>query len=72
MASGPETDDVVAARVPVPENEHPGDNEPELPAAGTVKVADVSCPPEMVPVSVAWTLPSPASTTTGPETLAPV
>ena len=72
MASGPETDEVVAARAPVPENEHPGDNEPALPAAGTVKVAEVSCAPETVPVSVAWTLPSPASTTTGPETFEPV
>ena len=69
IAIEPEIDDVVAARVPVPENEHPGVT-PDC--AGTLKVADVSCAPDTVPVRVVLTFPSPASTTSGPETLAPL
>ncbi|MDO8795262.1 MAG: hypothetical protein Q7J25_11650 [Vicinamibacterales bacterium] len=52
MASEPEIDDVVAARVPVPENEHPGVTTSTLLLAVRVKVADVSCDPETVPLSV--------------------
>jgi hypothetical protein len=69
IASVPETDDAVADRVPVPENEHPGD----VPAwFGTLKVTDVSCDPETVPIKVVLRVPSPALSTIGPDTLAPL
>jgi hypothetical protein len=68
MASDPDNDDVVAARVPVPENEHPGDR---LLWAGTVNVTEANCAPETVPASVALT-PVPASTVIGPVTLVPL
>jgi hypothetical protein len=74
MASGPEIDDAVAVKVPVPENEHPG-AVPSLikyACVGTVKTADVSCDPETVAVSVAWRSSAPpgSSTINGPERLA--
>lgn len=70
MASGPEIDVAAAASVPVPRIEH-GSN-PGMAPAATVKVADVSDAPEMVPVSVPSIMPSPTSMRIGPETLAPV
>jgi len=70
MAALPLIEDAVAAKVPVPENEHVG-NSLMLPA-GTLNVADRSSAPEIVPVKTALTrTPSPTSTTTGPEMLAP-
>lgn len=73
MASGPEIDDVVAAKVPVPENAHVAKDGSGMAPAATVKATDVSCAPETVPDSVAMTIwPSPTSMRTGPETLAPL
>jgi len=71
IARGPDTEVAVAAKVPVPETEHVGKSG-MLPAA-TVKVVEVSCAPETVPVMVALIIrPSPTSMRMGPETLAPL
>ena len=71
MVSGPEIDEVVAARVPLPENPHVGNS--GTPPGTTVNVADVSWAPEIVPVSAALTIwPSPTSMSMGPETVAPL